>query len=401
MARHLAGIAAKEGIQAEEEALQIIAQKADGGLRDALSMFDLIATFSTDRSITYRNTIDNLHILDYDYYFRMTEALLAESIPQAMLIFNEILQKGFDGHQFIVGLGEHFRNLLVCKDPATVTLLQVTGSVQQKYLAQSAQASVSFLLSVLNLGNHCDLNYKTSKSQRLLVELTLMKMAHVPSAVDLGRDWGKNQQNGAAELKKKADAPVNPVENTKSEPPQTPNSDTGNTIAANPAVRQRPAEPAPNNGLPAKTPKLTPTISLNATAAPDAKPNQTAEATVSYGNEPFTPEQLKTHWRNFAATRDSPSEGLILNREFELQQQTVLLRLDNQTQLTQLAEFKHELLEYLRKNLRNSQVQLQADVSVQEKKRMVYTNREKFEYLAEKHPLLNELKTQLGLDVDN
>ena len=300
----------------------------------------------------------------------------------------------------MVGLCEHFRNLLVCKDPSTVTLLQVTGSVQQKYLAQSAQASVSFLLSVLNLGNHCDLHYKTSKSQRLLVELTLMKMAHVPSAVDLGRDWARNNQNaqnGAAELKKKADAPVDPVENTKPEPPLVGG---GNTVAASPVVRQRPAETVPGNGL-LKTPKLTPTVSLNVAAMPGNETTKIAEATVHYGNEPFTHEQLKTHWRNFAATRDSPSEGLILSRDFELQQRTILLRLDNQTQLTQLAEFKHELLEYLRKQLHNSQVQLQAEVSVQEKKRMVYTNREKFEYLAEKHPLLNDLRTQLGLDVDN
>ncbi len=415
---HLASIAGKESIAAEEEALQLIAQKADGGLRDALSMFDLITTFSTDRSITYRNTIDNLHILDYDYYFRMTEALLTENIPQALLIFNEILQKGFDGHQFMVGLCEHLRNLLVCKDPATVTLLQVAGSVQKKYLAQSAQSSVSFLLSALNLGNQCDLNYKTSKNQRLLVELTLMKMAHIPSAVDLGRAM----QNGTAEVKKKLDTPVNPPANgqnsggngqktpvsqstppveqviqpseVKTIPSVTPSISTPVTPSVTTAVK--------SNGSPAtlKTPKLTPSISLSNASSTDDNSKVNEEIVVHYGNEPFTLEQLKYQWQAFTATRNSPTEQLILGRGFELEKDTIFLKLENQIQMNQLGEFRYELLEYLRKRLKNSQIQLQGEIVLQEKKRMVYTNREKFDYLAEKHPALNDLRNQLGLDVD-
>jgi DNA polymerase-3 subunit gamma/tau len=418
IASHLASIAGKESIRAEEEALQLIAQKADGGLRDALSMFDLITTFSTDRSISYRNTIDNLHILDYDYYFRMTEALLTESIPTALLIFNEILQKGFDGHQFMVGLCEHFRNLLVCKDPATVTLLQVAGSVQKKYLSQSAQASVSFLLSVLNLGNQCDLNYKTSKNQRLLVELTLMKMAHIPSAVDLGRAL----QNGTAEVKKKLDTSVEPP-NPKAEiknPGETPVPIVQNStptevktpsIAANGNGTHTPtpvkSTPSVSAGTQSggtstalKTPKLTPSISLSNLSATDEKATQTAETVVHYGNEPFTLEQLQHQWQTFASTRNSPTEQLILNRGFELQKDTILLKLENQIQMNQLGEFRYELLEFLRKKLKNSQIQLQGEIVIQEKKRMVYTNREKFDYLAEKHPVLNDLRNQLGLDVD-
>jgi len=414
IALHLDSIAGKENIRAEEEALQLIAQKADGGLRDALSMFDLITTFSTDRSITYQNTIDNLHILDYDYYFRMTEALLGESIPQALLIFNEILQKGFDGHQFMVGLCEHFRNLLVCKDPATVTLLQVAGSVQKKYLAQSAQSSVSFLLSVLNLGSQCDLNYKTSKNQRLLVELTLMKMAHIPSAVDLG----KALQNGSAEIKKKPDTvaitskseekgpqqppPVSPQPNSLVAEAKPPVSVTSHANGSYPvAVAAPPVTIRESNGNGAsKTPKLTPSINLGNLSATTEKTTDTAQTIVNYGTETFTSDQLQQQWQAFAATRQSPTELLILNRGFELQKDTILLKLENQIQLTQLGEFKYELLEFLRKQLKNSQIQLQGEVVEQQKKRMVYTNREKFEYLAEKNPLLNDLKNQLGLDMD-
>ncbi|WP_143962021.1 DNA polymerase III subunit gamma/tau [Litoribacter populi] len=182
---HLKYIASEESIDYEEEALRLIATKADGALRDALSIFDLIVTYSAGNKLTYQETIDNLHILDYDYYFKVTDALLNESISETLLIFNEILKKGFDGHNFIVGLSEHFRNLMVCKDPATVTLLQVSESAQERYVQQSAAANLSFILSALNVLNQCDIHYKSSKNQRLHVELALMKLAKLPQAINL------------------------------------------------------------------------------------------------------------------------------------------------------------------------------------------------------------------------
>ena len=182
---HLARIAEKEGIAAEEEALHLIAQKADGALRDALSIFDLIVTFSSGKNITYQSTINNLHILDYEYYFKLVDYLMAEDLPNTLLLFDEILKLGFDGHNFIVGLSEHLRNLLVCKDNATVQLMEVPDNTKQKYIEQANKTSMSFLLSSLNLSNQCDLSYKSSKNQRLHVELTLMKLAHISAAVSL------------------------------------------------------------------------------------------------------------------------------------------------------------------------------------------------------------------------
>ncbi len=179
IAGHLASIAEKEGITAEPEALDLIAQKADGGLRDALSMFDLNVTFAADRVIRYKEVLDNLHILDYDYYFKLTDLLLAGNLPQSLLTVDEILRKGFDGHQFVVGLCRHFRDLLVCKDAATVQLLQVTENVRRQYLDQSMRAPMSFLLSALSLGGQCDMNYKQAKDQRLHTELWLMKLANL------------------------------------------------------------------------------------------------------------------------------------------------------------------------------------------------------------------------------
>lgn len=187
IAGHLGKIAEREKISAEEEALRLIAQKADGALRDALSIFDMIVTFSSENKVTYKSTIDNLHILDHDYYFKITDCLLNEDISGTLLVFDEILQKGFDGHHFITGLSEHFRNLLVCKDEATLILLETSESVRDKYRKQAAAASQGFLLSALNISGACDFNYKLAKNQRLHVELALMKLAHLNNAISLSQ----------------------------------------------------------------------------------------------------------------------------------------------------------------------------------------------------------------------
>jgi len=181
ISNHLKKIAEHENIKAEEEALRLIAEKADGALRDALSIFDLIVTFSGNE-ITYKSTIKNLHVLDYDYYFKATDALLNEQLNVVLILFDSILKEGFDGHIFIVGLAEHLRNLMVCKDPQTVDLLEVSDTVKERYLAQSQQADLSFLLSALSIASTCDLHYKSSKNARLHVELALMKMASLKEA---------------------------------------------------------------------------------------------------------------------------------------------------------------------------------------------------------------------------
>jgi DNA polymerase III subunit gamma/tau len=185
IAEHLREIAEKEKVDYEDEALRLIATKADGALRDALSIFDLIVTYSAGKKVTYKETIENLNILDYDYYFKVVDALLGEDLSATLLIFDEILKKGFDGHNFIVGLSEHFRDLLVVKDEATVELLQVSESAKERYILQTQNSSVSFLLSSLNIANQCDIHYKASKNQRLHVELALMKMAKLPQAFRL------------------------------------------------------------------------------------------------------------------------------------------------------------------------------------------------------------------------
>lgn len=183
IADHLKKIAEKENIHAEEEALHLIAQKADGALRDALSIFDLIVTFSNKREVTYQSTISNLHILDYEYYFKITDQLLTQSHSDLLNTFDEILRQGFDGHLFIGGLSSHLRNLLVCKDLKTIELMDVPETAKLKYSEQAQQTSLSFLMTALNLANQCDMQYKASKNQRLHVELCLLKMAHISHLV--------------------------------------------------------------------------------------------------------------------------------------------------------------------------------------------------------------------------
>ena len=192
MVVQLQKIASKEGVDAEPEALHLISQKADGAMRDALSIFDLIVTFSSDSKVTYQNTIKNLHILDYDYYFKLCDFFVAEDMSGALLLFDEILRNGFDGHNFLVGLQEHFRNLLVCKNPNTLKLMEVPENSMDKYQEQANALNSSYLLTGLNLMNQVDLNYKQSKNQRLHVELCLMKLSQLNNAIKLSQFGGSN-----------------------------------------------------------------------------------------------------------------------------------------------------------------------------------------------------------------
>ncbi|MDA7854146.1 DNA polymerase III subunit gamma/tau [Cyclobacteriaceae bacterium] len=178
-------IAKKEGISYDDDALHLIAQKSDGALRDALSMFDLIVTFSSDKKITYRNTITHLHILDHDYYFKLSDLFIEQNLSATLVLFDEILKKGFDAHNFLIGLAQHFRNVLVCQNPATLVLLEVSENVKNKFKDQAERSSTSFLLSGLNMINLCDQGYKQSKNQRLHIELCLMKLSQLDRAFKL------------------------------------------------------------------------------------------------------------------------------------------------------------------------------------------------------------------------
>lgn len=242
MVAHLETICATEDIQADPEALHIVAQKADGALRDALSIFDRIAAFS-GKEIIYQDVIDNLNVLDYDYYFKFVDALLVEDMSTVMLTFDEVLKKGFDPDIFLNGLSEHLRNLLVAKDPQTIELLTLSEGLQQRYLEQAAKTSSTFLLTALNLANDCDIHYKTARNKRLHVEMSLIKMTYIQRAVDIS--------NGAVSLPEKK----RPDERSASEPTKISTvkaADSApkenNTRSAAAEEIQKPEEPVQQNG---------------------------------------------------------------------------------------------------------------------------------------------------------
>lgn len=183
---HLKYVASQEGVNAELEALNVLAQKSDGGMRDALSIFDQVVSF-TGGNVTYKAVIDNLNVLDYEYYFKLTEAVLSNNVVDSLLILNDILNKGFDGHNIVTGVASHFRDLLVCKDPRTAELFEVGASIRERYVTMSQRCPNEFLYRAIEIANECDLNYRVSKNKKLLVELTLIRLCQLsgnPQSVD-------------------------------------------------------------------------------------------------------------------------------------------------------------------------------------------------------------------------
>ncbi|PWJ58279.1 DNA polymerase-3 subunit gamma/tau [Dyadobacter jejuensis] len=390
IAEHLQFIADKEGITVDQEALELIGQKADGGLRDALSMFDLNVTFSTDNRLTYEAVLENLHVLDYDYYFRLTDALLEGSTPQSLIIFDEILRKGFDGHLFVVGLLEHFRNLLVSKDPVTIPLLQVSESAMQKYAQQSTTASPSFLLSGMSIAGQCDINYKSAKNQRLLVELCLMKLANLTHVLNL------DPQAVEETAKKKVDTvSLNPSKAPNETAPQP-----GSGPIAQPAATDVP----PKRSKLRSTALLTPSLHGAATTPqPTADaPTPTEEEPVV--KEPLTSEKLQLAWYQFADKRkreiNSTTEEIALRKTFQLVDNRIEIVLDNDHQMDAIQGMRYDLLSFLKRKFDAPTLELQPRVAPQEVNRQPYTSAEKFNYLAEKNPHLKDLQKALGLDVD-
>ncbi|HEX8547320.1 MAG TPA: DNA polymerase III subunit gamma/tau [Cytophagaceae bacterium] len=404
---HLASIAGKENIEAEPQALHLIAQKADGALRDALSIFDLIVTFSAGNTVTYKTTIENLHILDYDYYFKITDALHKQSTAEVLITFDEILKQGFDGHNFIAGLSEHFRNLMVCKDPITIKLLEVSEDVQKKYLDQSSKVSLSFLMTALNISNLCDVHYKAGKNQRLHVELALMKMAWInslvqPQAITSEAIAEEKKKPDLLEIKPQAAEPLQVAE--KKTPDLTESKVEKGEVTVEP-IKVEASKSEFRQTISLKSLKsLKEEISQEKNIVEQASKNVTTESFSNKSANVFTFEALKEYWQTYAKKvkeEKRMNQHVILDREIELIDGTkILIKLENHIQQDQLNEFKSDLLDYLRSNLKNYSISIEAMIEIDDSKKKLYTPKEKFEYLAEKNPLLYQLKNKLGLDTD-
>jgi len=404
--KHLKTVAAKEKIEAEEEALHLIAQKSDGALRDALSLFDLIATFSSDGNITYQSTIKNLHILDYDYYFKLTDALLEGDSAEVLLIFDEILQNGFDGHNLIIGLSEHFRNLLVCKDKETVKLLQSSESVQQRYLEQTKDASASFLLSALNISNKCDLGYKSSKNQRLHVELSLLKIAHLNSVLNLADTNSETETIKKKITEQKVDQrkPAGGKLDLKEEGEKTSSKEPAFENRRAKALPEKPGK-LPNSKKEKsklKTPRITGMRQAHEDLFESSNTTDVAEPVLL--NEDFDEESLKNLWSNYAESvkkEGRENEFMVMSQSWELREdKTINLKLRSSLQEDILERFKRDLLEYLRAKLKNGRIKIETRINREDTGKMLYTASEKFKYLAGKNPNLIKLQSRMGLDTD-
>ncbi|WP_231490179.1 DNA polymerase III subunit gamma/tau [Pedobacter sp. Leaf170] len=427
ISEHLAKIAQRENIAYETDGLHIIAQKADGGLRDALSMFDQIASYA-NKNITYKSVIDNLNILDYDYFFKLTSYLTAAQVSQTLLLFDEILNNGFDGNNFINGLATHFRNLLVGKDTATIKLLEVSENIRQKYLEQCKQTELSFLLTALNLANACDLNYKNSKNQRLQVELALIKMCHIRSVVQLAQQPLSNN-NTATDVdqdKKKTDLSSveseklkvensNEAENLKlkaeSEIPKPISQESVSPIAVDRPKEVTKASPTPSaTSISIKIPKAnaasTLIPSLNdlervASGEDDGK----SKTVTGEAREPFTFERLLEVWNAYIQilkASDKINLFTILNNFAPTLLSPVLIEItvESKTQEQFVVQESVELMNYLRKELQNFAVDISFKQMERKLENRLYGNREKYDYLLNKNPKLEELRRRFNLDVN-
>ena len=418
IAKHLAEIAHKEGIAYDEDGLHLIAQKADGGLRDALSMFDQIVSFSS-KNVNYKSVIDNLNILDYDYYFKLTDAILSEDVANALLLFDEILSNGFDGNHFITGLASHFRNLLVCKDASTLKLLEVSEGIRQKYTIQSQLAPLSFLISALNISNQCDLNYKTSKNQRLQVELTLIKLCHIPAAVNLSTAGIPAMQDG--QVKKK----LNPVEEPLISEVTLPVQETSIPIPAivsepitqelvveEPAVSPSPEAMVEETAVKITIPKLSsgtnsPLIpNLNDLEANYSKKEEIQTAVMMGESKlEFSSDSMLKFWNAYA--EKIKKEGKIniftimtANPPVLLDNFLIELLIENKIQDDLLSSEKVDLLNYLRVEMKNFSIDLQTKYMEQTQKKRLYTSSDKYQHMLEKNPNLEEFKRRFNLDLD-
>ncbi|MBB6239727.1 DNA polymerase-3 subunit gamma/tau [Pedobacter sp. AK013] len=423
IANHLSTIAQRENIAFESDGLHIIAQKADGGLRDALSMFDQIASYA-NKNITYKAVIDNLNILDYDYFFKLTSYLTAAEVSQTLLLFDEILNNGFDGNNFINGLATHFRNLLVGKDASTIKLLEVSENIKQKYLDQCRQTELSFLLTALNLANTCDLNYKNSKNQRLQVELALIKMCHIRSVVNLAQqplspnntatdgDQDKKKTNVVAA---QAESPTLKAESEKTISVPAPAVSTS-VLPSIPVEEKTKETPRVSSPPPSAT-----SISINipkANAISTLIPSLNDLERIAQGDddegpkkvtgdarEAFSYDRLLEVWNAFTQkmkAADKINLFTILNNFAPtlLNPELIEISVESKTQEHLVQQESVELLNFLRNELRNFGVEVTYKLVERKIENRLYGNREKYDYLVNKNPKLDELRRRFNLDIN-
>ena len=387
--RHLQYVAKQEGINASEEALNVVAQKADGGMRDALSIFDQLVSFC-GTTISYEQAIEVLNVLDTDYYFRLVDATLMGNVSGALLLLNEVLQKGFDVGHFVTGFAQHLRDVLVSKDAATVQLLETSEAIRQHYQEQAQRCNAKWIFNALDIINTCDIQYRTAKNKRLTVELALVKLCRLTEPVD------------AVPVQKTA-APAKPTVQTA--PTVAPSREAAATTPApRPATNPSAAKPA------ATMPSLgaMPSIGNLGMVGQTPPTNQTTPTTqpannAQQRNNPFTADQLIDAWvglnKHFKKEERllamlSACQPILVNPEL------CRITVANPWQKQEFARFGKQLMDIVRDTLQNDLLKLQVEVAEFDRSKKAYTASEKYKLLTAQNPHLAELKTILNLQLE-
>ena len=418
-AAYLKNIAKQQGVEAEDDALHIIAQKSDGALRDALSIFDRVVSFS-GKKLTRKAVTENLNVLDYDTYFQATDLILEHNIPELLLLFNSILAKGFEGHHFINGLASHFRDLLVCKHEDTVTLLEVSDSAKEQYLKQSKATSEAFLMKAIDIANNCDINYKSSKNNRLLVELSLMKMASLQfEGEKKNPDFRLSDKshvyqlipasyfklkNAISELEK--DFEGGRVEKIEEE-----------TIVAEPSPQEEPeieqseqeelivvSKPKIKVGDKSKRVSGLSISSLKAKRAHELSKIEVVVDENDLPHDPFSEADMQSHWAAYVQELDQAgrkilASNLSVDQPKLLGDNTIWIQLPNSTMKKEIEREQSGLIQYLKSRLNNYDIRLKISVNEEHAKRFVYTPEEKYEKLRKKNPAIDLLRKEFDLDL--
>lgn len=393
---HLQSVAQKEGVTADKEALAIIAEKSDGGMRDALSIFDQVVSF-TGGQVTYQKTIENLNVIDYDYYFRLTDMFLEKRIPDTMLLLNDILAKGFDGSHLISGLMLHLRNLLVSRDACTLPLLEVSDEMRERYKAQAAKCSQKFLYRALKICNDCDLNYRISKNKRLLVELTLIQAAQA------------DEDDDSSGRKPKR---LHPIFKTITARAQAVPTAAAPKATAEPVI----AQPVPEiNAQPARK-KAMPTLKGNniftsiygnkQAGRPDQPHGRQTVQVIDQEQHPVKPlsaDALSDSWNDFAASlprQDTPLKNRMINCRPEVKSDSVFTVLaGNPMMAEEIRQAQDRILNYVRERFSNPAITMEIVIDQSRNVEHLLTREERYAKMKKENPALNELEAVFGLEL--
>ena len=398
IARQLEFVAKNETIETEYDALHVIAQKADGAMRDALSIFDQIVSFAGNQ-VTYKAVVENLNVLDYDYFFSMTDHILANDSTQILLLYNDIINKGFEGSHFISGFSSHLRNLLMCKDPKTVMLMDVGETVKQKYLEQAKQCQPFFLIKALDLANNCDISYRNSNNKRLHVELCLLRITAVLHTSEI-------PSQTSAQPKPQVGATPRPAV------PQSaaPSSESSNKVSPPaPAAPQKPSQPgtASAQSKPGSAGATSFSIKMTKPRQEEEKKkdplNEESDDEETKPQDSFSEQDLEELWDKLKSQYQHTSATIYtaLNTHPPVLTEDSIIEIgvDNLVQKEQIMEQKPQILSFLRKTLNNYAVNFTVMIKENKRVQRAYLPAEKFQKMVKKNPNLDKLKNDLDLDL--